>query len=489
MEYKDTKLIAFIETFSKDELVEFEKFIISPYFKKGRDLHSLYKVILQHHPDFSSDKFNEEIVFKELYPEIEFGDKKSKDILKTLSSSLLKMAEEFIVISKLQKDKLLKNRIMLDEILDRDLTKFYEQYSAKAEKELNAKGETSGQNTLEKYFFEGIKTRYYSHVLNYENYYSHAVKSGEYISSYFLSNLLRISKLKYLSEAGRNIKPDVDIIDHLLDRIDIEDVLKLFKGTSHYVFIGFHYYTYLCQINKFEFRFYKLAKDIFIENKSQLNRPEKFYFYADLLNILNMSYASSYSLGTRKEIFEVVNLCIKDKAYKFSNDDFMQPDFYRNAILNAIFFKEYKWADNFINNYSKELKPVFHENLKYYSRALIFFEKEDFDNALANIIKVRYDLLAFKIDVKILSLKIYYELQMLEPAISMVDSFKHYIRSNKNLPDDIRSAYTDFLKYYSKTLNIKEKGLKEEASFISKEVKENYLIAQKKWLLKKLEVL
>ena len=55
MEYRDTKLIIFLQTFSKKELSEFEKFIISPFFKQGRDLLPLYKAVIKFHPDFISE--------------------------------------------------------------------------------------------------------------------------------------------------------------------------------------------------------------------------------------------------------------------------------------------------------------------------------------------------------------------------------------------------------------------------------------------------
>ena len=45
---KDTKLIAFLKTFTKPELSEFEKFLKSPYFKKERDPLPLFNFLKKH---------------------------------------------------------------------------------------------------------------------------------------------------------------------------------------------------------------------------------------------------------------------------------------------------------------------------------------------------------------------------------------------------------------------------------------------------------
>ena len=486
MNYKDTKLIAFLRTFTPEELSDFEKFIVSPYFKKGRDLMPFFKVLLKHHTDYNSENFNEELIFDELYPGTGFGDKKSKDILKTLSSSLLKLAEEFIVISKFRKNNVLRNRIMLDEILNRDLVKYYEQYREITADELGVKGKATMQNILEEYFFEGMNSRYCSQILDYKNYFKHVIRSGEFISSYFISNLLRIAKTKYLSETGRNLKSEKDIVDFLTGALDMKAILKIYEKTPHYVFMGYHYYTYLSLTNNCDIKYYKSAKEIFFGNKSKLSNSERLYLYSDLLNILNMSFQMKNSSDNRKEIFELLKSCIEDKAYKFSEDDFMQPDFYRNVILNAVYLKEFDWALDFTDNYTKELKHEFRENLKYYSRTMIFFGKKEFEEALVNISKVKYDLVNFKIDVKIISLMIFFELQMTEQAYSMTDTFKHFLRSFKELPEELRVSHLNFIKYYLKILNINVSGKKDEVLFFRSKIENEKLVSHKKWLLEKL---
>ncbi|HMQ70032.1 MAG TPA: hypothetical protein PKC58_13705 [Ignavibacteria bacterium] len=489
MKYNDTKLIVFLKTFSMKELEEFEKFIISPYFKQGRDLLPLYKAIIKFHPEFDAEKFNEEIVFKEMYPDSDFGDRKSKDILKTLSSSLLKMAEEFLVISNLRKNKVLKNRTMLEELLDRGLVKYYIQYRTTAENELDKEGELSAQTYHEDYFIDGINTRYYVNILDHKNYLKYGVKSGEDISVYYILNLLRISKLKYFSHMGNNLKSEQDITSGMLEQLDMEKILNICKNKPYHFLIEFHYNSYLSLINKCDIGYFQKAKNIFFKNKSKLSRLEKFYLYADLLNILNIGYQFLKIFENRNQIYALLKSCIEDKAYKLSGEAFMQPGFYRNIILNAIYFKEFDFADKFIEEYSAELKPSQRKNMKFYSKALISFANSDFEGAMLNVSKVRYDLENFKIDVKILSLKIYYELQLTEQAFSMIDAFKHNLKSNKDIPEALNKSYFNFLNSYLKLYNMKNKGSYDDAEYLRNEIENEAFMAQKNWLVEKINAL
>lgn len=487
MKYSDTKLIVFLQTFSKKEVEEFEKFIISPYFKQGRDLQPLYKAIVKFYPDFDPENFNEEIVYKEMYEGSDFGDKKSKNILKTLSSSLLKMAEEFMVISNLRKNRVLKNRTMLEELLDRDLTKYFDKYRESADEELNLNGELSGIRILDKYFMKGTKTRYFNSILDHENYLKNAFKSGDDLSEYYIINLLRIAKLKYFSTEGDNAVLEKDTAYLIFESLDFKKILKASANSPHHFLLAFHYYSYLSLINKCDPDLFTKAKEIFHKNKLKLSRMEKFYLYADLVNIQNFGYHFVKYTASRKEIYDLYVTCIEDGAYKLTKEAYMQLGFYRNVILNAIFFKEYDWAVDFINKYSDELKPVYRMNMKFYSKALISFSKKDFEDALVNISKVKYDMSNLKVDVKLLSLKIYYELNMTEQAYSMADTFKHNLKSFKEIPNELIDAYAIFLKYFRKLLNINEKGKKDDAEFYKIAVEKEKFIAQKSWLIEKFE--
>lgn len=485
MKYNETKLIVFLQTFSEDEVAEFEKFISSPYFKKGRDLVPLLKAILKFYPDLSQKGLDEESIYKEIYPDARFGDRKSKDILKTLSSSLLKMAEEFMMLANLNRSRPLKDRLLLDELLDRGLIKYYSQYRQKADAELNSPGESSVQALLDNYFLQSTDTRFHIMSLDHALYREHVFKSGDYLSAHYIVNLLRILKLRQIAEAYQQVPFEESIPDKVFGRLDLEEIVEFYRGSEFEVFVSFHYYTYMSIKNNCDEGYFHKAKKIFLANRSRLSNYEKMYFYSDLLNILNIGYMPGKDAENRKEIFHLQILCIEDKAYKLDREKYMHPDFFRNIIINALYVKEFEEAIGFVDKYISELEPKFRANMKHYSKALIAFAKSEFEDALVNISKVKYDLIDFKIDVKILSMKIFYELRMTEQAYSIVDTFRHYLRSGKDLTPELRANYVNFIVYYLKLFHACFSKNKDEALIAKKEAMQEPLLAQKPWLLAK----
>lgn len=314
MQYKETKLILFFQSLSVSELNEFEKFLISPFFKKSRDPLPLYKILNKFHPEFTSEKLTEENIFAEIYPDLKFSDKKSRDLFRTISSSLLKAVEEFICFSKIKEDKVLKNKILLTELLNRDLTKYYEQYLQSALNELGSKNSDSGEDILEKFHLEKLNVRYYSHALDFKNVFINSDKSVESISTYFLIDLFRAAKSKFLGGFGRNIKSENDTVSNLLKSINMELVLNNFDNTPKYFQLYFNYYTYKCLIEENGFGLFEKAKKLFYEKKSALSRYDKCSYYADLLNIAIIK--NNFKLPEFKnEVFPLIKSCVEDRSY------------------------------------------------------------------------------------------------------------------------------------------------------------------------------
>ncbi len=82
-------------------------------------------------------------------------------------------------------------------------------------------------------------------------------------------------------------------------------------------------------------------------------------------------------------------------------------------------------------------------------------------------------------------LKIYYELGNIEQAYSLVDSYKHFLSSTKEITEIYLKRYEKFLKYYFYLLRIKSGQSKEKPAFILSKIEKEDKINNKKWLLEK----
>lgn len=485
MDYKDTKLIVYLNTFSKGEMNELEKFLTSPYFKQNRDPLPLFKVLKKIHNDLKSDGFNEKIIFKELYPGSDFSDKKTQNNFRSISSYLLKSIEEFIFISGIRNNNILKNRTILESLLDKNLLKYYEQYLLKAGKDLKEHERLWGQDDIEHILLENINSRYFSHIRDLKSYLEKNFENTEISSSLFLINLLRSAKTKFLTETFNGMKTGNTSIDVFLNAIDMEKILEVYKGTPGYVHIYFNYLVYLSLINNYDKEFYKKAKSLFFENKSGINRKDLNYYYSDLMNIIDVHRKSDDEKN--KEFFSIMVSCLEDKAYKISEEDVMQPDFYRNVILFSNRLKRYDWADKFVNDYTIELLPELRDNIMFYSKAVICYGRGEFEKSLDHISKVKYDLVGFKTDVKIFMLRIYYELDMSDQIYSLIDTFKHFVKNSKNMSAEVKDTFSNYLNYFQKIYKIRSLYVKNESGLLRTNLLKEILVCERNWLIEKLD--
>ena len=118
----------------------------------------------------------------------------------------------------------------------------------------------------------------------------------------------------------------------------------------------------------------------------------------------------------------------------------------------------------------------------------IYFEKKEFDKALIEVIRVNYNYFVFKFDVRILTLKIYYELNSFEPALSLIDSFSHFLINNKSA-ESYRESFLAFLKFVREMVRLKSGSDKKEAAEIKKEILNTKTVLSRNWLLEKAEEL
>ncbi len=488
MKYKDTKLIQFLSTFSKEELAEFEKYLTSPFFKKGRDPLPLFKILTHNHSKLTSDDLNEEKVFMKLYPGSNYSDKNSHALFRNVSSSLLKAVEEFIYISRLKENKVLKNRIILNEIIERNLTRHYLQYLGSAYETLEQDEIKSGNNELEKYHLERLNSRFYSVVLDMGKYFVHGSKSFEHLSFHFLTELINSAKAEIYGLDNLMIKKTEAIPERIINSIDLNKIIDIFKGKGYYIHLYFYFNMYLFYKDSKK-EFYDKAHDIFFENKNKISRTDKCAFYADLMSIYFTGVSANVKEEKRK-LFGLIKSCIEDKAYKISDEDFMHPNFYRNALLCADYLKEYDWAGIFIHDYTSELKPEFRLNMKYYSQALVNYGKGNYEESLSDIGKVKYEMVYFKTDVKILMLRLFYELKLYDQAYSMVDALKHHTKISDIMDSEKRKAFLKYLNYYLKLLklsSLESKSSNYEAGILKKEISKDKKVYQNVWLIEKLE--
>ena len=92
------KVIDKLSLIKVTEWKDFEKFVSSPYFNKGRNYIPLLNILKEFYPDFDSRDLTAEYIYKRLHKGKEFN----LNVMNTILSGLSNICEEFFFESEFQ---------------------------------------------------------------------------------------------------------------------------------------------------------------------------------------------------------------------------------------------------------------------------------------------------------------------------------------------------------------------------------------------------
>lgn len=483
---QDSKLLEILKTFSSKEWKDFEKFVNSPYFSSGRDVSGIYALLKKYYPQFTSENLNKEKVFASLFPKEKFNEKK----LKNITSDLTKIAEQFLVF-----ERLASNEITFDETLARVYKgkkndKLFLRTLNLLEKKLSVQKFQSDRCFSEEERYERLMEEYFIGINKFDKSVPKRVKYTEYFTLTFLVSFLRKQRDKIVIEKYYNLEMKSALIDSVYESIDFDKMLKLLKEKkSEWLwFVEIYYYVMKSIQNvKNESMFNKL-QELFYKNIDKFSRKEQYFMFNDFIAWI---HTKDDELGTSspEQEFEVFKKMLEQKAYSPAEEEYMSVLLYRNLINIALNLQEYDWFENFVTEFTPMLKPEFRENMKNLAMAKLYFDKGSFEESLESLSKIPYDVFIYKLDIKNLMLRIYYELDLTEAGFSMVNAYRNFLSSSDEVSETFRKHQSNFLFYYNKLLKAKADNNFEDVDFILSEINKKESIAERTWLIEKAEKL
>lgn len=483
---QDSKLIEVLKVFSAKEWKDFEKFVNSPYFSTGRDVTGLYNILKKHHPEFTSDKLDKEKVFSSLFPGEAFNEKK----LKNITSDFTGMAEQFLVNEALALNDELFDETLASVYKDKKSDKLFLRTLNSLEKKLSGRKFQSDKCYTEEERLERLFEEYYIGIHKFDKSVPKRIKYTEYVILTFFVTFLRKQRDKIIIQSYYNLEFTSPLIDSVYESIDFDKLLKLLKEKkSEWLWlIEIYYYAFKTLQNVDDEAMFKKFQELFYENINKFSRKEQYFIFNDFIAWLHTKDNKSGTLSAREE-FEIFKKMLEHNAYSPSEKEFMSVLLYRNIMNMAISLEEYGWFEKFISEYTSKLKPEFRDNMENLAKANLFFDEEKFEDALSCLSKIPYDIFIYKLDIKNLMLRIYYELGLYEAAFSMINAFRNFLSTTNEISEIFKTQQLNFVNFYNRLLKMKADNKFEDAGFISKEIEKKDSVASKSWLVEKAEEL
>lgn len=479
---RDSKLIEILKVFTPDEWKTFEKFVSSPYFSTGRDISGLFNLLKKHSPGFTSGELEKETAYKILFPGESFNEKK----LKNVSSDLTKLAEQFLAHEYMRSDETLFEESLAAAYKDKKSEKLFLKTLNSLDKKISQSRFDSDAGFVKEEKLERLKESYYLATNKFDKSVPIRIKYTEYAILTFLVSFLRKQRDTCIIEHSYNMKFGSPLIDSVSESIDFDKMLSLLeKRKSQWLWlIEIYYYAVKSIQNTDEPALIDKFKKLFFENIDKFSHREKYFIFNDFIAWIHFrdSKTGAYSI---EEEFEITKKMLENNAYSQSDKDYLHVVLYRNILVMAVSLKEYEWFGKFIEDFTPRLKPEFRENMKNLAMANLYFEKGNFDEALSSLSNIPYDVFVYKIDIKNLMLRVYYELELFDQAFSLIDAFKHFLSDSNEFSDYFKNQHSNFLLMYNKLLKAKSANNFKDAGFLSKEISKKENVASKGWLLEK----
>lgn len=473
---KNYKLIDVLKTFTRKELRNFGEFVSSPFYNKNKNVINLYKTLVRYYPEFNSKNFTTETVFKKVFPADKFNYHKINNVV----SDLYSLSEKYLVVLSMNKRDMYEAKFLIYELRLRKLYKLYKHKFYAYMKEL-----INREIKDENYFYNMYELNddylWYATIKKPNTELNILQNEFDNFFNYVLIRLSRFYSLMLHERNQNNVDYRLTMFNEVMsflnnNEFDEIPVLSIFSNIVKL-------------LHTKEQKYYDKLKDLKTRYFYKLNIEDRRLLFIHLYDYC--AYMVNFKGDDRfyKDMFEIYREMLEKKF--MTKESFLFPDFI-NVVKIACRVGEYKWAELFIEDYKSSIPAEEKQNVLEFCNGTIAYARGDLERALLHYSKSNFQNFIFRVQVKILLLKIYYKLGRYEEAFGIIDTFRHYLSREKNLLQEHRDSYRIFLKLMSDLIKEKEKPNKNQREFNMKKIKEETAAMPanpfriKTWLLEEL---
>ena len=465
---KNYKLLNLIATLSQTEQRQFRKFIQSSYVALREDVKNIYEILIQYVK--KRKPFPKlEVLFTKVFP----GEAYNALKLRGSMSDLLEILENFLIIN-LRKENKIENHLLLARIYrERKIEKNYNGNF----QELN--------NLIQKQTLQNAD--FYRHQLAFLREQMMFQTQNKRTEHLFFQEISDTQDILYLSEKLNNAcsklshqlvyKTDYDysMLHHLLDFIEHEKYLDHPAISIYYYCVRF----LTSDDNKDYFQKFKVN---FFKHKSKFAKADLVSPYRLAINycIRKMNEGEEAFI---KEGWEFYKEGLAESILIENN--FIPRFTFNNMIAMAISLKEYDWVSQFVKENSDLLEPKYREQTVCFNLARLAFAKEEYEAALGYLQEVEYNDLVNILIVKMMIIKVYFEIGADDALFSNLDSFGQFIR-RREVSDYHKTNFLNIIKFIKKIKNTPPSD-KQAFKELKQAILKTTLVSESSWLLEKID--
>ncbi|MBV6478796.1 MAG: hypothetical protein HGGPFJEG_01553 [Ignavibacteria bacterium] len=483
---KNSRVIDILKSFNDEDIKLFRKFLDSPFINSRRKISLLLDYLIKLHPEYDSSRIEKETIFKKIFPDEKYKDKKISNYI----TDLTKAAEDYLMHDAIISDDIESLIFTSKGFYKKKLHKHALRIIGRIEKKIEP-----GFSSEKNYFSIMRKIHYLKGVyfsdsdfqkLNESEHSSFEIAALQFLVDYTWMMCERHTGSGTLLTKSKN-----NLTEVIAQSFDLKIFLELAdKFVGRLGIIAKLHYMILKTIEAPDSsEDYESLKKMFYENISSFDRAERFMLFGHLLNSCGEKIREYRQDRYAEEMYDVYKKMLEHNAYSKSESEYLLLIDYRNLMLLTILYNDADFLEKLYKEYSVYLNPEFKEDIILLSEANFYFLKGDFNKCLEQISKIRNENYIINLDYRMLKLKTYYELGFIEEAFSLIDSHKHYISNTKEISKFTKYSNQKFLKIFSELLKAKTGFKKNKLFSLENEIENVGKYQFKDWFKRKAEEL
>jgi len=484
MSMEQSKLVKTLKSLSSWELRHFRDFAYSPFYNKHEKVRKLTDLLMEAAPEFTGPEMERKQVFARLFPGEPYREQQFKDLV----SQTTKLFRSFLVASQLKKDSHRSGMFLLEAYRQRHMDQEYLKQRKNLQKGLVSEGQKLQNIYLKEMELHEDYITYLSGTMS-RSLNASLQESGNKLDLFYV-----LTRLKY----GVEMANRKNVVGQEYDLGLLEYVFQFLEGKPEILFqhpeIQIYLHIYQCFTLPDPDPAFHALMEIFKAHGSTFPKPElrEMFGYASNFCIKQINTGRSEFLPI---LIDLYRWALSIGAF-FSIDGWLLQWDYKNIVSANLKAGEFDWCLDFIETYKEKIAPAYRENAYTYNLASYHFEQQDFRQALRLLQTVEFSDVFYALGSRVILLKSYFEMGDFDALNSLCESFKIYLKRNKQLSKYQFTIYFNLVGFSKKAADLKRKLhllsptiRTEKIEALTQKIRTKGNTAQAKWVLGKLDAM
>lgn len=487
----DYSFLEILSSLTRDELKSFRRFLISPYFNRSQKVVKLYDRLIKYYPSFDNTAVSKENLHKHISPELPYNE----ITMRRLLLDLQKLCEKFMTQTFLEKKEAETRLFAIEEMAIRGTERMHA-HSVRDVKNILTRKDVIDADTCmnffrletEQFYFKMIHGKVDKHSF-VESEARKLINGISYFISYFMLEAIKHNDVLLNYSRSFNVKGNDRFITQFVDLFDFERLEIFMKEHSLAGHNTLRVYiktlrAYLYLENDY---YYEEFRKSLYENREKLSKSDLHFLFGRLIGycILKSRLSEKFLENYESDQFGHYKTILENKYYETDANKYMQTDLFRNILLQASKLGELDWMENFISEYGRLIHPEKRKEVLLYSNAILHFERNAYDEALNCLSKINSEEFSYHLDIRNLYIRIYFEQEDYESALSAARSFRKFLKENPMVAEDKKSSNLQFTAFVIKLINYHNTNSKTDLTSLEMQIRKSENSISKFWLLEK----